>query len=126
MTEPTSGAYIVTGAVTALLGPVIGPFALLLFGAACGSLLAMSKVPMASRWAGVRYVAIGVGLSMALTGIAVWVCEALFNLPASVALMPLSLLIAAGREQLMGLVQRIYGAIAAGFEAFASRKGAGE
>lgn len=106
MQEPTTSAFVVTGAVAWALGPVIGPFALLLFGAIAGSLLAMSKVPTMTRWEGVKFALVGVAIALAITGIAVWMVERYTPVPGNLALMPLAFAISAGRDFLLRLIER--------------------
>ena len=94
------------GAVATFLGPILGPFALIVFGALAGSLLAMSKADIGGKWAGARYLMVGVLLALALAGSAAWAIEHFFKIPGYVMLMPLSAAIGAGRDLLLPLIAR--------------------
>lgn len=126
MHEPGTSAFILTSAFIAVLGPALGPFALLLFGAAAGSFLAMSKAPAMTRWEGARFVFIGMGLSLALSGLCVWLLERFTAIPGHLALVPVAFVIAAGRDHILGLVERIIGAAGAFIEAVFTRRGGGQ
>jgi len=102
-----SAAYVVVGFATTFLGPVLGPFALLLFGAVVGSLLPMSKAAIRTRWEGVRFILVSVAIALSLTGLAVWVLERHFGIPGNLALLPMSFVIAAGRDQLLVVIERL-------------------
>lgn len=119
--QPTSWAFVVLGFVTTVLGPVIGPFALLLFGAVAGSLLALGPASSMTRMEGVRFVFVGVCLSLALTGFAVWLVEKYTTIPGNIALMPLAFAIAAGRDQLLVLIKRGANAMGTFLEALTTR-----
>ena len=107
MNEPTYSAFAITGAVAALLGPVLGPLALLLFASVMGGLLAMGRVSTMTRWEGVRFVAVGVGISLVLTGFAVWAVETYTTIPGNIALMPLAFGIAAARTSILELIDTL-------------------
>ncbi|MCY1168499.1 hypothetical protein D9M73_84960 [compost metagenome] len=124
--EPTFSAFAWTGVVAAALGPVFGPMALLVFAAVMGSLLTMSRTTTATRWDGFKFLAVGVGLSLVLTGAAVWAVEKYTPVPGNIALMPMAFLIAAGRNSLLGLIELAIGAAGAFLTMFANRKGGGQ
>lgn len=107
MNEPTYTAFAITGAVAAFLGPVLGPLVLLLFASVMGGLLAMGRVTTMTRWEGVRFVAVGVGISLVLTGFAVWAVEAYTSIPGNIALMPLAFAIAAARNAILDLIETL-------------------
>ena len=121
--EPSTSAFVVTGAVAALLGPVLGPFTLLLFGAVAGSLLALSKAPTMTRMQGIQFVVVGVAIALALTGVAVWLVERYTPIPGNLALMPLAFALAMGRDYLFTLIERAVSAIGTFFDALARRGG---
>lgn len=125
MHEPGASGFVLTSAAVALLGPTLGPFALVVFGAVAGSFLAMSKVGTMTRWQGVVYVFVGVVLSLALSGICIWLLEKHTAVPGHLALVPVAFVIAAGRDQLLELVKRILGAAGDFVEAIFRRKGGG-
>jgi hypothetical protein len=128
MSEPTStgsAAYVVVGGFIAVLGPVLGPFAMLLFAAAMGALLAMGKAGSMTRWQGAAFVFVSMAISLALTGVVVFIVEKYTPIPGNLVLMPIAFVFAAGREFLLDLVKRIFGAAGTFFEALASRGGGG-
>ena len=102
-----SSAYILVGAVGAFAGPVYGPAALMLFGAVIGALLSLQGTKTDDGWDAVRFFAIAVGLSLALTGAGVWVVEKFTPLPGNIALMPVALFFAAARNMIIGAIQKI-------------------
>lgn len=121
MTEPTVTTFIGAGAAAALLGPVLGPYALIVFGAVAGSLLAMGKVRTATWREGAWFVLVGVLLATAITGAVAWALETYLQIPAPIALMPVSAAIGAGRNALLGLIEGVFAALSA----LIGRKGAG-
>lgn len=120
MAEPTTTTFIGVGAAAALLGPVLGPYALIVFGAVAGSLLAMGKVSTATWREGAWFVLVGVLLATAITGAVAWALEAYLHIPSSIALMPVSAAIGAGRNALLSLIESLFSTLAA----LVSRKGA--
>ncbi|MCY1167118.1 hypothetical protein D9M73_70750 [compost metagenome] len=122
MHEPPFQVFAWTGVVAAALGPVLGPFALLLFAAVMGGLLSMSTSTTTTRWEGFKFLAVGVGISFVLTGAAVWAVERYTNVPGNIAFMPVAFFIAAGRSKLMGLIDLAIGAVGALLTIWANRK----
>lgn len=125
MAEPNTAAFVATGAAAALLGPVLGPFALLLFAAVAGSMLAMGKAGGMTRRDGLVFILIGVAVSLSLTGAAIWMVERYTSVPGNVALMPLSFAFAAGREHLLKLIARLFAAVGRFVEALLAAFGRG-
>jgi len=123
MHEPTFSAFAWTGLVATLLGPVVGPLALLLFAAVMGSLLAMSRTTTTTRWEGFKFLAVGVGISLVLTGLAVWAVERYTPIPGNIALMPVAFVIAAARNSLMGLIEMAIAAAGGFLSSFSKPKG---
>lgn len=109
-TEPIaagSSAYIITGAMGAIAGPVYGPAVLMLFGAVIGALLSLQGTKTEGSWEAVRFFAIAVGLSLTLTGAGVWMIEKFTPLPGNIALMPVALFFAAARNMIISAIQKI-------------------
>jgi len=109
-TEPISAgssAFIITGAAAALLGPVLGPAVLMAFSAVIGSLLALGGVKTESKWDAVRFTAVAVGLSLALTGTGVWLVEHFTPLPGSLAIMPVAFCFAAARNLIIDFIGKL-------------------
>lgn len=113
MAEPNTTTFFVTGVVAAALGPVLGPISLIAFGAISGSLLALTKTKTSSTWEAVWFVTVGVLLALCLAGGAAWVIERYLDIPGFVVLMPVSVVIGAGRNYLVPLIEQGAGALGA-------------
>lgn len=108
MQEPPAAAFVATGAIAAALGPIVGPFSLIAFGAVAGSMLAMGKADTATRWEGVRFVIAGVLIALAITGTLVWLIQLMWPaIPSHVLLMPVAAVIGAARNKLLDVMNRI-------------------
>lgn len=112
MAEPNITTFVITGAVAAALGPVLGPISLIAFGAAAGSLLAMSKANTTSKMEAFKFVLVGVLIALAITSGAAWALERFFDIPANVALMPVAAVIGAARSSLLELMQKLLDVLA--------------
>lgn len=124
MAEPApSVAFIVVSAAVAVLGPVLGPFALLLFGAIGGAFLALSAAGTMTRLQGVWYVVTAVVVSLGLSGLCVWLLERHTSIPGNLALIPVAFVIAAARDHLGALVKRIAEAVGDAITAILTRRG---
>nr|WP_319566322.1 hypothetical protein [uncultured Rhodoferax sp.] len=119
MAEPTISAYIVTGAVAAVLGPILGPVSLITFGAVAGSMLAMGKASTQTRLEGAKFILVGILIALAITGSVSWVLERFLSIPSSVALMPVAAIIGAARNSILALMDRAVES----FSALITRKG---
>lgn len=119
MHDPHYSIFAGAGIIGALLGPVFGPLVMLLFAAVMGGLLAMGRTSTHTRWEGVRFLAVGVGISLVLTGLAVWLVERYTTVPGNIALMPVAFIIAASRNSLLGFIERALESLAS----FIPRKG---
>lgn len=113
MVSESAIPYVVTGTLTAALGPILGPYALIVFGAVVGSLLAMSRTPTLSRMDGLKFIGIGVLVALVITGFCVWALEKYLGIPGNIALMPLSFVIGASRNSLLGLIDKMFDGLAA-------------
>lgn len=102
-----SSAYIMVGAIGAIAGPIYGPAVLMLFGAVIGGLLSLQGTKTESIMQAFRFIMVAVGLSLALTGIGVWLIESFTPLPGSLALMPVALTFAAARTMIIDFIQKI-------------------
>lgn len=123
MQEPSNTFFVLVAFIVALLGPVLGPLVLLVFAAAMGSLLAMSKTPTPTRWDGAKFIAVGVGISFVMSGLACWLVEKYTPIPGNVALMPVAFAIAASRNSVLVLIDKGVGALTAILGAFGSKGG---
>ncbi len=119
--EPTtaSSAYIVTGVVGALFGPLYGPLVLMAFAALIGALLALGNTKVESKSEGVVFLLVAVLLSLALTGTGVWIVERFTPLPGSLAIMPVAFTFAAARNLIIGFIGKLLDALVG----IVSRKG---
>lgn len=120
--EPTTTTFAATGMVAAVLGPVLGPYALIMFAAVVGSLLAMSKTPQATRLAGLKFIAVGVLVALTITGAVIWAVERYTDVPGNVALMPVAFIIGAARLYLLTFIERFLDGIAAAFGLLLNRR----
>jgi len=107
MTEPSTPAILIGGLVATALGPIVGPLALIAFGAFVGSLLAMAKAPTETKLQAVWFVIVGILIALVLTGAVAWALEYFFQIPSSVALMPIAAIIAAARMAILNLMDRL-------------------
>ena len=112
MAEPSTTTFIVTGGVAAILGPILGPYTLIAFGAVAGSMLAMGRTPTATRSEAVKFVAVGVFIALAITGIFAWALEKYFSIPSNIALVPVAAIIGAGRNGLLSVIDSLLAAVA--------------
>lgn len=113
MSEPTITTYAVTGAAAAALGPVLGPWALLLFGAVAGSMLALGRAETKGWREALTFVGIGIAVSVCITGAAAWAVERFLDIPSTIAILPISLAIGAGRNAILAMIEGLFGAVVA-------------
>lgn len=130
MSEPGPISFSLLAAAIAVAGPVLGPYALVVFASAVGCALVMSTEPMPSRWAGVRFIAMGTCVSLLLTGPALWAIQRWTDIPASIALVPVAFLLGLARNRLITFVNQALDAVAAAVSALitaaANRRGGGQ
>lgn len=126
MAEPNTGAFVATGVILAVLGPVLGPALLITFGAVAGSLLAMSKAETLTRWEAVRFLLVGVFIALAITSAVAWALERYLGVPTNVALMPVAAIIGAARNALLQVMDRLVELAAAGLAALGRIRGGGQ
>lgn len=124
MTDPTGPiTFSLLGAFVALLGPILGPYALVVFAAAVGAVLAMSVRPMPSRWAGVRFVLLGAAIALLITGPLVWACQNYLAIPGNIALVPVAFILGLKRDGLVFIVNRAIDGLSAAVTALTSSAG---
>lgn len=109
MADASIPTIIVTGAVTAALGPALGPLSLIIFAAVAGSALAMRRVKMESLWHGAWFILVGVLTALCLAGSIAWALDHYYDVPWHVTLLPSSFLISLGRNVLQPMVERTGG-----------------
>lgn len=126
MAEPNTGAFVATGVILAVLGPVLGPALLITFGAVAGSLLAMSKAETLTRWEAVRFLLVGVFIALAITSAVAWALERYLGVPTNVALMPVAAIIGAARNALLQVMDKLVELAVAGLAALGRIRGGGQ
>lgn len=126
MTEPAGPiSFSLLAIFIAWLGPVFGPYALILFAAGVGSLLALSRQSAGTRWEGVKYVALGSAITLLLTGPVVWAIETYFDIPARIAMVPVAFVLGAFRDQVLSLIKQALEWLPAAFGAVFNAAGRG-
>ena len=123
MTEPSNITFTLTVAAAAALGPLLGPFSLVAFSAAAGSLLALSRTSTQSRLEGLRFVLIGMLISLVLTASVVWLVNYHTSIPGHVSLMPVAFFLALGRSHLLALMDKLAGALGGLIDRVIGKKG---
>lgn len=130
MTEPGPVSFSLLGAVVAVLGPALGPYALIVFAAFVGCLFALGAEPTKTRTDGLKYMAMGVLAALLFTGPALWLVEKYLDVPAHIALTPVALALGACRNKLLEFMQQTLDAVAAAvgvvINAVATRRGGGQ
>jgi hypothetical protein len=123
MQEPSPLTFSLVAVFVTWLGPVLGPYALILFAAAAGSVLLYSNKPSnacAPRWGGVKFVALGTVIAMLLTSPFVWLLHKYTSVPPEIALIPVAFVLGVGRDHLVTFTNQVLEAMAAAFGAFLS------
>jgi hypothetical protein len=129
MSEPAGPvSFSLLGAAVALAGPVLGPYALIVFAAMVGALLALSKASTDGHWAGLRYVALASAIALLITGPICWALATYLGVPANIALIPVAFLLGAKRDALLDFLNQLLDAAAAAFTSaldIAAKRGRG-
>lgn len=130
MTEPGPVTFSLLAAAVAVAGPVIGPYALVVFAATVGCALVMSAEPIPSRWAGLKFIVMGTAVALLLTGPALWAIQKYTDIPGNIALVPVAFVLGLARNKLVGLINQALDAFAAAanaaLSAAANRRGGGQ
>jgi hypothetical protein len=130
MTEPGPISFSLLALSVAALGPVVGPYALLIFAAGVGAGLALSVEKVEGLWAGFRFWLMATIVALLLTGPCVWAVSTFTSVPAHIALIPVALLLGAAKPQIAALVKQlldmIVAAVSSALQAAANRKGGGQ
>src|SRR5687768_9942422 len=125
MTEPGPLSFSLVAIAAAALGPVLGPYALIAFAAAVGSLLALSREPAGTRLEGLRFILMGALLALVFTTPVVWAVEKYLDVPARIALVPVAAVLGAFRNHVLTLIKHALDAIPAALGAFLNSRGRG-
>ncbi|MDB5731040.1 MAG: hypothetical protein JWQ03_935 [Variovorax sp.] len=121
MTEPGPVSFSLLAAAIALLGPVLGPYALVVFAAGVGAAAALSKRPPAEsapRWYGIKFLAMGTTVALLLTGPCIWVVTKYTDMPANIALIPVAFALGLAKTKFTDLIDLALEWMAAKVRAF--------
>lgn len=112
MTEPTLPATAGIVAIgVALLGPMAGPYAVIVLAALAGSLWALAQAPTATRSAGALLLLRLVLSAVVLTSGVAWWLEAQYQWPAHHVLAPVAFVIGMGGDRWRKLADAIVAAV---------------
>lgn len=98
MTEPTLSPSLIVVAV-AMLGPMAGPYAVIVLSALAGALWALGSAPTPSRLAGGLLLLRLVLTAVVLTGGSAWALETQYGWPAQQLLAPLAFGVGMGGDR---------------------------
>lgn len=118
---PVSFSLLATA--VAVLGPILGPYALIVFAAGVGAALALSVEKPTTRWEGLKFLATGTLLALLLTGPVVWAVTRYTEVPANIALIPVAFILGLGKAKLFSLVNLALDGLAATAGAIFNRGG---
>ena len=82
MAEPSTSTLSITALAIALLGPMAGPYALIVFAALAGALWPLSTLPTVTRMQGAAFLVRVVAGAVVLTGSAAYLIESIYKVPA--------------------------------------------
>ena len=105
----TGSTLVLTGVLGTALGPSYGPLVLMVFAALIGAMLALGATATSTRWEAVRFICVAMGISIVFTGAAMWLLETYTKFPSNVALMPVSCLLAASRNRILWVIDKVLG-----------------
>lgn len=100
MTEPTLPSAVGIVAIgVALLGPMAGPYAVIVLAALAGALWALAQAPTATRAAGAMLLLRLVLTAVVMTSGVAWLLESQYAWPAHQMLAPVAFLIGMGGDR---------------------------
>lgn len=82
MAEPSTCTLSITALAIAVLGPMAGPYALIIFAALAGALWPLSTMPTATRMQGAAFLVRVVAGAVVVTGSAAYAIESAYKVPA--------------------------------------------
>lgn len=82
MAEPSTSTLSITALAIAVLGPMAGPYALIVFAALAGALWPLSTMPTVTRMQGAAFLVRVVAGAVVLTSSAAYLLEHLYKVPA--------------------------------------------
>lgn len=113
MTEPTTttaaGGSLLLGALTASLGPLLGPWLLILVGGFVGSFLAVTSIETVTLGRAMVLLLRGVGMSALFSGLAVVLVAPQVGASVDLLLLPVAGLIGWQQDRLLSLVLSQFG-----------------
>jgi hypothetical protein len=104
MTEPGPASFSLFAAFVAVLGPVLGPYALIVFAAGVGAAMALSTNAPTTRLEGAKFLAMGTLLAIVLTSPCVWLVTHYTDVPANIALIPVAFVLGLAKAKLFTLI----------------------
>lgn len=117
MQDDGSHNFTLLGVFIVWLGPIVGPYVLIVFAAMAGSGLALTVERPSSRWEGAKFLVVSTLVTLLLTGPLAYVVEKYTLVPANVALIPVAVGLGVARTKLVPFIHRLLDAIAAGASA---------
>jgi hypothetical protein len=82
MAEPSTTSLSITALAIAMLGPLAGPYALIVFAALAGALWPLSTMPTVTRAQGAAFLLRVVAGAVVMTGSAAYLIESYYKVPA--------------------------------------------
>lgn len=105
------------------LGPILGPYLLIVFAAIAGAGLALQVEKPLNRWEGIKFLALSTLVALLLTGPLAWLVEKYTDVPANVALIPVAVVLGLARTRLAPLIHRLLDVLPAGASAASNTAG---
>lgn len=105
MAEPTTstGAGL-TAALIALLGPLAGEYAAILFASLAGAMWAMARRPASTRMDAALFLARVVGAAFVFASLLAWAATSMFGVPATHALAVAAFFVGAVGDRWQGVI----------------------
>jgi hypothetical protein len=111
MAEPSATSLSITALAIAVLGPMAGPYALIVFAALAGALWPLSTMPTVTRAQGAAFLLRVVALAVVLTGTAAYWIESTYKVPAVESVSLVAFLIGAVGNGWRPVLQSLRGAL---------------
>jgi hypothetical protein len=111
MAEPSATSLSITALAIAVLGPMAGPYALIVFAALAGALWPLSTMPTVTRAQGAAFLLRVVAGAVVLTSFAAYWIESTYNVPAVESVALVAFLIGAMGNGWRPVLQGLRGAL---------------
>jgi hypothetical protein len=111
MAEPSTSTLSITSMAIAVLGPMFGPYALIVFAALAGALWPLSTMPTVTRAQGAAFLVRVVAGAVVLTGSAAYWIESTYQVPAVESVSLVAFLIGAVGNGWRPVLQSLRGAL---------------